>query len=140
MSDTNTHPTPASGLSDHARGLLAAGVVVLCWTGVNIVSRFGSTGNTLTPYDIAALRFGVSGVIALPFFFRMAARDQWARYLTLALFAGIGYSLFVYLGFSHSPTAHAGIFVNGGIPFWTVILVALTAGFHLSKQVLVALA
>ena len=137
MSHTETpSPTP---FSDHTRGLLAAGVVVLCWTGFNIVSRFGSTG-TLTPYDIAALRFGVSGLIAFPFFFRLAPSGEWLRYLTLALIAGIGYSLFAYIGFSYAPTAHAGIFINGGIPFWTVILVALTAGFHLSKQVFIALA
>ncbi|HLW05387.1 MAG TPA: DMT family transporter [Azoarcus sp.] len=124
--------------SDHTRGLLAAGVVVLCWTGFNIVSRYGSSG-TLTPYDVAALRFGVSGLIALPFFFRLTPFGQWLRYLTLALIAGVGYSLFAYIGFSYAPAAHAGIFINGGIPFWTVILVALTAGFHLSKQVFIAL-
>lgn len=129
----------ATGPSDHTRGLLAAGVVVLCWTGFNIVSRVGSTG-ALTPYDIAALRFGVSGLIALPFFFRLAPSDQWLRYFTLSLLAGVAYSLFAYIGFSYAPTAHAGIFINGGIPFWMVILVALTTGFHLSKKVFIALA
>jgi drug/metabolite transporter (DMT)-like permease len=132
---SQTAPVP---LSDHTRGLLAAGVVVLCWSGFNIVSRFGSTG-ALTPYDIAALRFAVSGLLALPFFLRMVPVAEYPRYFTLAMVAGVGYSLLAYSGFVHAPTAHAGVFINGGIPFWTVILVAVTTGFHLSRRVLVAL-
>lgn len=56
-----------AGLSDQFLGFLAAGVVVVCWSGFNIVSRLGSKG-VLTPFDLAAMRFGVSGVLALPFF------------------------------------------------------------------------
>lgn len=129
---------PSAGLSDHTRGLIAAGIVVLCWSGFNIVSRFGSTG-ALTPYDIAALRFGVSGLLALPFFLRMVPVAEYPRYFALAMVAGVGYSLLAYSGFAFAPTAHAGVFINGGIPFWTVILVAVTAGFHLSRRVLIAL-
>ncbi|MDX5362958.1 MAG: DMT family transporter [Pseudazoarcus pumilus] len=124
--------------AEFTRGLLAAGVVVLCWTGFNIVSRAGSTG-ALTPYDIAALRFGVSGLLALPFFLRMVRPADYGRYFVLAMVAGVGYSLFAYGGFSYAPTAHAGVFINGGIPFWTVILVATITGFHVSRRVLVAL-
>lgn len=133
--NTNTQTT---GLSEHTRGMLAAGVVVLCWSGFNIVSRFGSTG-ALTPFDIAALRFTVSGLLALPFFLRMVPVAEYGRYFVLAMVAGVGYSLLAYSGFAYAPTAHAGVFINGGIPFWTVILVAITAGFHLSRRVLVAL-
>ncbi|MBA4741735.1 MAG: DMT family transporter [Azoarcus sp.] len=125
-------------MSDHTRGLLAAGIVVLCWSGFNIVSRVGSTG-ALTPYDIAALRFAVSGLLALPFFLRMVPVAEYPRYFALAMIAGVGYSLLAYSGFVYAPTAHAGVFINGGIPFWTVILIAVTTGFHLSRRVLVAL-
>ena len=51
--------------SDAVRGLLAALAVVVFWSGFNIVSRFGATAS-FTPFDIAALRYGVSGTIALP--------------------------------------------------------------------------
>jgi drug/metabolite transporter (DMT)-like permease len=135
--DTDT-ASPAAGLSDHTKGLLAAGVVVLCWSGFNIVSRFGSTG-TLTPFDIAALRFGVSGLLALPFFLRMVPVVEYPRYFVLAMLAGVGYSVLVYTGFSYAPTAHAGVFVNGGIPFWTVLIVAAMSGFHVPQPVLLAL-
>lgn len=127
-----------AGLSTHTKGLLAAGVVVLCWSGFNIVSRAGTTG-ALTPYDIAALRFGVSGLLALPFFLRMVPLAQYPRYFVLAMLAGVSYSLLAYVGFSYAPTAHAGVFINGGIPFWTVIIIAVTAGFQLSARSLVPL-
>jgi len=131
---------PAAGApsSEHTRGLIAAGIVVLCWSGFNIVSRVGSTG-ALTPFDIAALRFSISGLLALPFFLRFVPVAEYGRYFVLAMVAGVGYSVLAYSGFAYAPTAHAGVFINGGIPFWTVILVAATAGFHLSRRVLVAL-
>lgn len=124
--------------SDQQRGLLAAGVVVLCWSGFNIVSRLGSKG-VLTPFDIAALRFGVSGLLAWPLFmWRVALRD-WPRYMALAACGGLGYSLLVYSGFAFAPTAHAGVFVNGGIPFWTITLVAALSGWRMQRHVLLAL-
>lgn len=134
----NATSTPDSGLSDHLRGLLAAGVVVLCWSGFNIVSRMGSTG-VLTPFDIAALRFGVSGLLALPYFIPRVAPADWPRYMALALFGGLGYGVLVYSGFAFAPTAHAGVFVNGGIPFWTIVLVAVMSGFRLARNIALAL-
>lgn len=125
-------------LSDRAKGFLAASGVVLCWSGFNIVSRYGSTG-TFTPYDLAALRFGVSGFLAWPFFFRLARSEDWLKYVVLALLGGIGYGVLVYSGFAHAPTAHAAIFVNGGIPFWTVLILTALAGFRIPRGVLVAL-
>lgn len=125
--------------ANRRRGFLAAAGVVLCWSGFNIVSRFGSRG-AFTPYDIAALRFGVSALIALPFFLRLARFEDWGKYLLLALCGGIGYSLLVYSGFSYAPTAHAAIFVNGGIPFWTVLILAALSGFRIAPGTLLALA
>lgn len=132
--------SPAAGAAngDLVRGRLAAAVVVLCWSGFNIVSRFGSTG-AFTAFDLAALRFGVAGVIALPFFAWCVPRGEWPRHAVLALFGGLGYALFVYSGFQFAPSAHAGVFVNGGIPFWTVLMLALATGMRLSRTVLLAL-
>ncbi|MCE1186109.1 MAG: DMT family transporter [Rhodocyclales bacterium] len=121
------------------RGYLAAGVVVLCWSGFNIVSRLGATGS-LAPADLAALRFGVSGLIALPFFVMWAPVAHWPRYLALALLGGLGYGLPVYAGFARAPAAHAGVFVNGGIPFWSILLLGAASGFRFPRRVLIALA
>ena len=125
-------------LPDQTKGLLAALVVVICWSGFNIVSRFGAKG-IFTPFDLAALRFGISGLLTLPFFIKWVSPQDWPKYMVLSLFGGLGYGLCVYSGFSFAPSAHAGVFVNGGIPFWTVILVGILAGFKLSHHTLIAL-
>ncbi|MGE0013657.1 MAG: DMT family transporter [Azoarcus sp.] len=131
-------PSGLRGLSDIQKGALAGIVVVLCWSGFNIVSRFGSTG-TFTPFDLAALRYSISGLIALPLFLTRVAVRDWPRYMVLTLFGGLGYALLVYSGFSFAPSAHAGVFVNGGIPFWTVIMLGIGTGFRIPRAVLIAL-
>lgn len=133
-SNTRSHPV----LSDTTKGLLAGLMVVLCWSGFNIVSRFGSKG-VFTPFDLAAMRYGVSGLLGSAYFLRNVPYAEWPRYVLLSVFGGLGYGLLVYSGFSFAPSAHAGIFVNGGIPFCTVVIVALTTGFHLARQTLLAL-
>lgn len=124
--------------ADRLRGFAAAAVVVACWSGFNIVSRLGSTG-VLTPFDLAAMRFAVSGLLALPVFLVRVPRREWPRHLALAVFGGLGYALPVYSGFAFAPTAHAGVFVNGGIPFWTVLMVGALAGFKIARHILLAL-
>lgn len=125
--------------SNQTKGVLAALVTVTCWSGFNIVSRFGTKG-IFTPFDMAAMRFGVAGTLTMPFFLYLVPVRQWPKYMVLALFGGLGYGLLVYSGFAFAPSAHAGVFVNGGIPFWTVILTAVLAGFKLSRHVYIALA
>jgi drug/metabolite transporter (DMT)-like permease len=110
--------------SNYSSGYLAALVVVCCWSGFNIVSRLAGK-SVLTPYDLAALRFGIAGLLLSPIFVRTLRdidRSLLLQYLTIALFASIGYALFVYSGFSFAPAAHAGVLVNGGIPLMTALI------------------
>ena len=130
--------TPPPAQSDAVRGLLAALAVVVFWSGFNIVSRFGATAS-FTPFDIAALRFGVSGAIALPLYLRFVPRRDWPRHMVLAAVAGLGYGILVYSGFAFAPSAHAGVFVNGGIPFWTIVIMAVTSGFRIARPTVIAL-
>jgi hypothetical protein len=89
-------PHPTQGLSDTTKGLLAG--LLVCWSGFNIVSRFGTKG-LFTPYDLAAMRYGVSGLLGGLYFLRNAPFADWPRYLALSVFGGLGYGLFVYSGF-----------------------------------------
>ena len=130
--------TPPPAQSDAVRGLLAALAVVVFWSGFNIVSRFGATAS-FTPFDIAAMRYGVSGTIALPFFLRYVPMRDWPRHAVLACVGGLAYGLCVYWGFAFAPSAHAGVFVNGGIPFWTIVIMAVTSGFRIARPTVVAL-
>lgn len=130
--------TPPPAHSDAVRGLLAALLVVMFWSGFNIVSRFGATAS-FTPFDIAAMRYGVSGTIALPFFLRFVPMREWPRHAVLACVGGLAYGLCVYWGFAFAPSAHAGVFVNGGIPFWTIVIMAVTSGLRIARPTVVAL-
>ena len=130
--------TPHPSHSDAVRGLLAALAVVVFWSGFNIVSRFGAT-TSFSPFDIAAMRYGVSGTIALPFFLRFVPMRDWPRHAVLACVGGLAYGLCVYWGFAFAPSAHAGVFVNGGIPFWTIVIMAVTSGFRIARPTVVAL-
>ncbi|MDD3481756.1 DMT family transporter [Azovibrio restrictus] len=125
-------------LSDTSKGLLAGLAVVLCWSGFNVVSRFGSQ-SVFTPFDLAAMRYGISGLLGSVYFLRNVPYTEWHRYVVLSAFGGLGYGLFVYSGFSLAPSTHAGIFVNGGIPCCTVLIMTLTTGFRLARQTLAAL-
>lgn len=78
--------------------------------------------------------------LTMPFFFYLVPVREWPKYMVLAVFGGLGYGLLVYSGFAFAPSAHAGIFVNGGIPFWAVVLTAIMTGFKLSRHVVFALA
>jgi drug/metabolite transporter (DMT)-like permease len=106
------------------RGFAAVMIVVLCWSGFNIVSRLGGK-SALTPFDLGALRFMVAGCIALPLFIavlRRSSREQLKQFFIVTCFGGLGYSLAAYSGFSFAPAAHAGVLINGGIPFVTAVI------------------
>ena len=109
------------------KGFAAAAAVVVVWSGFNIVSRMGGR-SPLMPYDMTALRFVFSGIVCLPFVVARWRHLPWARLAALAAFGGMSYGSFVYAGFSLAPTAHAGILVNGGIPFATALIAWLVLG------------
>ncbi|MBX9849787.1 MAG: DMT family transporter [Rhodocyclaceae bacterium] len=123
------------------RGYLAALIVVCCWSGFNIVSRIGGRSE-LTPFDIAALRFGVAGLVMSPLFIRVMRDIDHSRliqYVVVACFGGLGYALLAYTGFSLAPAAHAGVLVNGGIPFATALIAWLALGQRPRGRALLAL-
>jgi drug/metabolite transporter (DMT)-like permease len=109
------------------KGFAAAAAVIVVWSGFNIVSRLGGR-SPLTPYDMAAIRFVISAIVCFPFVLIRWHRLKWRQLAVLAAFGGIGYALLVYSGFSLAPAAHAGILVNGGIPFASALIAWLILG------------
>lgn len=120
------------------QGFLAAALVVGFWSGFNIVSRLGGR-SVLTPYDIAAIRFGISGLVLAPVFIWGRRGLTLSQTVVLAIVGGLGYALFIYLGFSLAPASHAGTLVNGGIPFSTMLISWLVLGRHPGRRALVSL-
>ncbi|QIE54802.1 DMT family transporter [Pikeienuella piscinae] len=110
-------------------GLLSALGVIAIWSGFIVISRAGVTSG-LTPHDVAAVRFMVSGAIILPFL-----RKWWPLHLPLGAqivlaLSGPGalYSLLLYEGLSNASAAFGGVFANGSIPIFTMLLMFVLAG------------
>ncbi|MCZ4282742.1 DMT family transporter [Kiloniella laminariae] len=87
-------------------GLLAA----LLWGAWPVVSSLGLREQTLTAYDITALRFGVAGVLLLPLIIKRGVRGiGWIGALILAFGAGVPYMLITVAGMTYAPASHMGI-------------------------------
>jgi drug/metabolite transporter (DMT)-like permease len=78
----------------------------------------------LTIYDIAALRYGISAIIAFPIVLYLKPWKDTPihRIIVLAVLAGIPYVLLAYAGFTYAPAAHGGVFLNGALPAMTLVL------------------
>lgn len=130
-------------------GACALAVLVI-WTSFIVVARL-SAAHTLTPFDIAFLRFLFSGLVALPFVvWRWRALRAgltawkatpgptgplaWRRGAALALTAGVGYCALAYSGFFFAPAAHAAVLMPGSLPLWTALIAIVLLGEKLTPR------
>src|SRR4029450_11442939 len=76
----------------------------------------------LPPGDLAALRFGVAGLLSLPFLIRRGLRSAggigWRRSLVLAITAGAPYTLILYSGLAVAPAAPGAVIIPGATPLF----------------------
>ncbi len=98
-------------------GLFCALGALAVWACFPLVSRH-STRSSLTPWDVAALRYAGAFVTVLP----LVARFGWpglppARAAALVATAAFGYPLLAYVGFGFAPASHAGVLLAGALPF-----------------------
>ncbi|MBH5384930.1 DMT family transporter [Bradyrhizobium diversitatis] len=115
--------TPAAQTNERILGLLSAAGVFCIWSGFLVFSRAGMQSG-LTPFDLTALRFMVSGALVLPF-----AKAWWPRHLPLhailsmSIFGpGALYNILMYFGLKGSSAAYGGAFANGSLPIFTILL------------------
>ena len=111
-------------------GLIAGISVVFIWSFWLVVTRSG-VSSTLTIYDFAAFRYGLSSLIALPIvlYFKPWQTMSFLRVIIITFLLGPIYILCVFSGFVYAPASHGGIFMNGLMPFFTLIF-----GFFLLRQ------
>jgi drug/metabolite transporter (DMT)-like permease len=106
-------------MSEPARpliGWLAAFGVVVIWSGWVVVSRLGVV-QTLTIYDMVALRFAVASVAVAPFVWRYWPRKlRWWQVAVISCGQGAPYLLLAFGGLQLAPASHAGIMMNGTLP------------------------
>jgi drug/metabolite transporter (DMT)-like permease len=118
-------------LSVYARGALYGIAAVSIWAGFIVVARLGlRTG--LTPWDIAAIRFGVAGSFLLPYLIAKGLafeRLGWIGLVAIVTGCGAPMVLLANTGLLFAPAAHAGALFPGIAP----LIVALIASAVLKE-------
>lgn len=127
-------PPAASAAGPLWLGYSLALLITCVWTGWILVSRFG-VNQTLTVFDVTALRWGVGGTLVLPLALYWGLRGvRPLQALVLLICFGPPYALIFYVGFQHAPAAHGGVLVNGLLPFITLVIGAALLGDRASRS------
>lgn len=113
---------------------LAAGIgVLLIFSGFLVTARFGAT-KALTIYDMAALRYGVAGILTIPVMLRIGIpRMPWRQAITIAICSGPPFVLFAFAGMTYAPVAHGGVVINGAMPIFAAFTTWLIFGEGLGR-------
>lgn len=116
--------------SSHATGYAAAWSIVFVWSFWLIVSRLAN-GSGLTVYDLAAMRYGLASIIAVPLclYYKPWRGLRLGQIAVVSFILGPAYILTVFSGFKFAPAAHGGIFMNGVLPLFSILfsIIALRA-------------
>src|SRR5882757_7016543 len=106
MTDFTVGGRPAA---EYLRGALYGVAAVTIWSGWIVVARLGLR-SSLTPWDIAALRFGVAGLLLLPYVVRKGIAVERLGWIGLAaiVLGGGAPVLLANAGLLFAPAAHAG--------------------------------
>ena len=111
--------------AEYVRGALYGLAAISIWSGWIVVARLGLQ-TSLTPWDIAALRFGVAGLQLLPYLLNKGlARDRlgWIELAAIVIGGGAPV-LLANAGLMFAPAAHAGALFPGVMPLAVAILAA----------------
>lgn len=108
------------------KGLFFALITLLIWSSFHLVSRIGST-STLTVFDIAALRIGISAIALSPWWLprlidKSKRRIPFYQVAILSVLTGIGYPLVAYTGYIFAPASHGAVIIVGLLPPFTATI------------------
>jgi drug/metabolite transporter (DMT)-like permease len=96
---------------------------MLIWATWLVASRSGAQ-SSLTAFDLAAMRYGISAIFALPIvlYFKPWRSMSLKRIAVFSFLMSPVYILCVFGGLYFSPAAHGGIFMNGVLPAVTLFI------------------
>jgi drug/metabolite transporter (DMT)-like permease len=114
-------------------GILFGAAAALIWGGYLAYSRLGVTQGLLPP-DFAMLRFGVAGLVMLPYLarrglFTFAGVGLW-RALALTACAGPVFMLIVSGGYVYAPLPHGAVIPPSAMTVSSLLLAALVLRDH----------
>src|SRR3954470_3201871 len=111
--------------AEYVRGALYGLAAVTIWSGWIVVARLGLR-TSLSPWDIAAVRFGVAGLLLLPYVVSKGVAVERLGWVGLAAIV-LGGAAPVFLansGLLFAPAAHAGALFPGVMPLMVAVLAA----------------
>src|SRR5262250_1700414 len=112
---------------EYARGAIYGLSAVCIWAAFIVVSRLG-VRTSLTPWDVAAIRFAVAGMLLFPYLLRRGlALDRlgWIGVAAVVMGCGAPMVLLVNAGLLFAPAAHGGALFPGVMPLMVAILAAM---------------
>jgi drug/metabolite transporter (DMT)-like permease len=132
------HPLSKPTTSEYMRGSLYGLAAVSIWASWIVAVRLGIR-TSLAPGDIVAIRFGVAGLILLPYLLKKGLavdRLGWTGLAAIMLGGGAPMVLVSYSGLLFAPAAHAASLYTALIPLYVAILAAvvLGEGFTVAKR------
>lgn len=110
--------------ASYARGAIYGLAAVCIWASFIVVSRLG-VRTSLTPWDVAAIRFTVAGALLLPHLIRRGLaieRLGWTGLIAILAGCGAPMVLLVNVGLMFAPAAHGGALFPGVMPLMVAIL------------------
>ncbi|CUA84595.1 EamA-like transporter family [Chelatococcus sambhunathii] len=123
-------------------GILAALTAISIWAGWQIATRH-SASTSLTPFDLAFLRYGVASLLLAPVLLRNGLLPRKANPWTIAAMvagAGLPFGLVAMAGARLAPVAHMGAIMPTTVPMFVMLLGALWFGERATRVHLVGFA
>ncbi len=114
--------TAPDAARDRRIGWLCAAALLVVWVAFHLMSRF-TTRQSLTSWDVAALRYAGSFVCVLPLLaWRGLPRIPPPQVAAVLVFAGLGFPILAYLGYRFAPAAHGATVMAAGLPVVATLL------------------
>jgi drug/metabolite transporter (DMT)-like permease len=113
--------------SSYTRGAIYGLAAVCIWASFIVVSRLG-VRTSLTPWDVAAIRFTVAGILLLPYLMRRGIavdRLGWTGVIAIVAGCGAPMVLLVNAGLLFAPASHGGALFPGVMPLMVALLAAM---------------
>jgi drug/metabolite transporter (DMT)-like permease len=110
--------------TSYTKGAVYGLAAVCIWASFIVVSRLG-VRTSLTPWDVAAIRFTVAGLLLLPYLLKRGLavdRLGWTGIVAIVAGCGAPMVLLVNAGLLFAPAAHGGALFPGVMPLMVAIL------------------
>ena len=124
-----------TGSAGYLKGVVSGFAAVSIWASWSVVTRLAVTSN-LNAWDIAALRFGVAGLLLSPVLVRRGLAGDRLGWRGLAIIiAGNGapYALIAAIGLQFAPAYDSGALNPGCMPLFVALIAVLALKERLSN-------